>query len=111
MCRAILASIPEHRPNVRGWFQFPNHFMDDLKFAEGSTVKVYVVLLFHANREKQAWPSVARIAGMAGVSVSTAHRALRWLEQRHWIKGHRRKVHSTRYKVWMPPTRTVSPMT
>src|SRR4030067_1039928 len=62
---------PEDCPESSNYFLAPTAFIDDgLKFADGSTVKVYLALLCHRHRlSRLAWPSVARLASQANLSV------------------------------------------
>ena len=51
------------------------------------TVKVLRVLMDDMNRDgrDQCYPSIKRVAELAGVSEATVHRAYRWLEERRYM--------------------------
>jgi hypothetical protein len=91
---------PEESTVPKGWFQVPNAFVDDLKFADGSAVKVYMALLFRANQDKQSWLGLKRLTELTGQSRSTVIRSLRWLKCHHWIKARKRTGKSTVYTIW-----------
>jgi hypothetical protein len=101
---AVVSAIPSIPPEDRpGWYQSPNAMYDALGEIPGSTLKVYNVLLFHADRNKIAWPKVETIAKVTRLSMRQVHRSLRWLEKHEWIKGTRRRREPTRYRLWFPP--------
>ncbi len=62
-----------------GWFSLDNAIVDHLADLGGAALKVYLVLARHANADRECWPSLSRIASLAGVHHDTAKRAIREL--------------------------------
>jgi DNA-binding MarR family transcriptional regulator len=73
-----------------GWSKLPNELVDvALANLSGSAVKVYLILLRHADRSGLAWPSRGRIARLAGISIRTVSVAVDGLEQHRLITRRR----------------------
>ncbi len=58
-----------------------------LASCDDRALSLYVVLGVHANRSHLAWPSVATMARLGGISKSSVGPALEWLESRGMIKS------------------------
>lgn len=97
---ASLAAIPDRLATTQGWFRISNDFIDDAAFLGPHGFAVFGVLSYHANRDGNAWPSVARLARLSGVSVRMTHTCLRRLELRGWIKATQRTGQTTVYRIW-----------
>ena len=110
---AVVSAIPDAHdrtePRAVGFFQVPAAFIADLPDCEMSTLKVYMALCANANNEtKRTFISVPKLAAQTGLCERTVHYALRWLEDRKWIKANRSRTRGdvTRYKIWIHPALT-----
>ncbi len=84
------AAPPSRTKRPAGWSKLANELVDQmLANLSGSAVKVYLVLLRHADRSGSAWPSRGRIARLAGMSVRTVSVAVDELQQHRLITRRR----------------------
>ena len=97
--RGIINAIPESPIPNAGWFRIPNGFISDAARLGPHTFAVFGVLSYHANRTGKAWPSVARIASLSGVSPRMTQYALRKLEKAGWITPVRKTGRTTEYQM------------
>jgi len=72
------------------WFWLDNSLIDEYGATIGAYgIAVYAVLARHANRERECWPSLKRIAAMIGCSKTTVLKALKRLETEGLIRKER----------------------
>jgi hypothetical protein len=83
------AAPPSPIKPAGGWSKLPNELVDvALANLSGSAVKVYLILLRHADRNGLTWPSRGRIARLAG-GIRTVSVAVDELEQHRLITRRR----------------------
>ncbi|MCK4548248.1 MAG: helix-turn-helix domain-containing protein [Candidatus Eisenbacteria sp.] len=90
----------------RPWFRLSSGIVSTLTWASlsSSAKAVLVVLAYHANQERVAWPSVKKIQGLAGTSRRSTYRALAELESLEILEKltRGRCGRSTRYRLLHP---------
>jgi Helix-turn-helix domain len=100
------SAAPPVRPTrSAGWSKLANSVVDQtMANLSGSALKVYLVLLRHADRHGVSFPSVGRISLKAGICIRTASNAINELEKHHMI--HRKtggSGFSNRYQIIANP--------
>jgi DNA-binding transcriptional ArsR family regulator len=100
------AAPPSKQKKSAGWSKLANSLVDHaLANLSGSAVKVYLVILRHADRTGLAWPNRGRIARLAGMSVRTVSLALDELEEHHLLERRRGgSGYSNRYQLMRNPS-------
>lgn len=75
-----------------GYARLPNWLIDEGYFSRlsGAAVKVYVCLLYHANREHVAWPKTDTIAAEMGLCKHSVIEGVRELETAGLVRVERR---------------------
>ena len=90
-----------------GWFRVPNGLVEAMHLMPKSTVVTLLVLMRYADDQGQAWPSIATIGRLGGISKRSTVRALAWLERSGLIRRIRRRGpaegnQSTIYQIQLP---------
>ncbi|RZA28233.1 MAG: helix-turn-helix domain-containing protein [Proteobacteria bacterium] len=99
-----------HEPfNLLGRYQLIERALQDSHLSRGNCV-VLCVILGHVDANGEAWPGMGRICNKAGISKSTAIRAVKRLEERGYLTAHREFGRSNVYVVAEPPDPATSVM-
>lgn len=99
-----------HRITVDQTFaQVPTALLVDGRVS-GTDIRVYGLLLRHADVDRACWPSHARLAELAHVSTSTVKRSIRTLEEADWLVVKERFADGAQSSNWYH-LRTSSPST
>jgi hypothetical protein len=76
---------------VAGWFKLSNAAADQAADVGPVALTVYVLLARHVDQDGTCWPSMARLARLAGVVERSVRRAIRALEAAGWIRSEHRR--------------------
>ena len=95
---ASINAIPELNEAVAfHWFKFPSLIAERLSKFDGASLKVYLVLLQHADKTGKCWPSRPRIQSMTGLSRASITRAIKTLRSMKLLNTKYSKRNTTIY--------------